>query len=668
MALVHFGRLVSLWAIILLLLTFLEIGYSTSLFGLPDPFFLVLGRAVLSSLFFFLKSTTVLFILHGLFSLISLKVARSVFIGVALVLVAMQLGLMKYFLTALAPLGSDLFIYSMDDIVQTAGAAGAVSVVGILGFLVVGALVWALFRYLTSYIPANRWAVLALLLVSVTFTASGVDKLVPPPQFGNEYVNYLSYNKSLYFSDASYTYFMADSKSDGIDIYSDMYLGLGETISSGDDKIMTVSYIGANEFPFLHKEETPDVLGPFFRKSDKRPNIVLLIVEGLGRAFTGEDPYLGSFTPFLDSLSTKSLVWANFLSEGGRTFAVLPSILGSAPFGKSGFNELGEKMPGHFTLMNILKKNGYSTSFYYGGNSSFDLMSTYLRKGGIGQIYDESSFGSGIPKIPENNGFSWGYDDRELFNHFFRINATPDSSAKLHVILTVSMHNPFLLNNQAVYMSRVEQRMTELAFSEDQKNKTRPYKQMLSTVLFSDEAIRDFFQTYQKRPDFANTIFLITGDHRMPEIPMTTKIDRYHVPLIVYSPLLSRKAYFRSISTHFDITPTLVSYLANNYPVQRPAVTSWLGTGIDTIRQFRNIHSYPIMMTKAEMVDYIMGNYMLSRNELYDISANMDLNPVNEQSRKSSLQNSFELFKQKNNRIIGGSRLVPDSALVKFSP
>ena len=63
-------------------------------------------------------------------------------------------------------------------------------------------------------------------------------------------------------------------------------------------------------------------------------------MEGLGRAFTNKGAYLGNFTPFIDSLAEKSLYWENFLSEGGRTFAVLPSFLGSLPFAKNGFNEL----------------------------------------------------------------------------------------------------------------------------------------------------------------------------------------------------------------------------------------------------------------------------------------------------------------------------------------
>ena len=87
------------------------------------------------------------------------------------------------------------------------------------------------------------------------------------------------------------------------------------------------------DYPFLHQETTPDVLGNFFNLGDTPPNIVLIIVESLGRAYSGQGAYLGSFTPFLDSLMQKSLYWENCLSTSGRTFQVLPATLASLPFG-----------------------------------------------------------------------------------------------------------------------------------------------------------------------------------------------------------------------------------------------------------------------------------------------------------------------------------------------
>jgi phosphoglycerol transferase MdoB-like AlkP superfamily enzyme len=149
---------------------------------------------------------------------------------------------------------------------------------------------------------------------------------------GQEYSNNLSLNKSWHFYNASYKHFFpADAE---LDIYSDAYSGDYETAGI-NSQLATFTYIDEQNYPFQHlSDSTKDVLSPFFTQTSTPPNIVLILVEGLGRAFTNKGAYLGNFTPFIDSLSEKSLYWENFLSEGGRTFAVLPSILGSLPFAR----------------------------------------------------------------------------------------------------------------------------------------------------------------------------------------------------------------------------------------------------------------------------------------------------------------------------------------------
>ena len=54
-----------------------------------------------------------------------------------------------------------------------------------------------------------------------------------------------------------------------------------------------------------------NVLGPYFELKEKQPNLVFIIVEGLGRDFVGPGAEFGGFTPYLDSLTTKSLYWEN---------------------------------------------------------------------------------------------------------------------------------------------------------------------------------------------------------------------------------------------------------------------------------------------------------------------------------------------------------------------
>jgi phosphoglycerol transferase MdoB-like AlkP superfamily enzyme len=76
----------------------------------------------------------------------------------------------------------------------------------------------------------------------------------------------------------------------------------------------------------------------------------------------------------------------------------------------------------------------------------------------------------------------------------------------------------------------------ELNLPDSKLAEYRNYKNMYSSILYVDEAIEEFFQVYKKLPKYDNTIFIITGDHRLPEIPLATTIDRFHVPIMIFSP------------------------------------------------------------------------------------------------------------------------------------
>ena len=505
------------------------------------------------------------------------------------------------------------------------------------------------------------WLAIVLPFIGLLLKLTNAYSYIKPKGF-NDFNNNLILNKTDFFLDNSYIHFFPEVIEN--DIYADSYIGDYDGVES---KAVSFKYLDEANFPFLHQDSTQDVLTPFFAPGKKQPNIIIILVEGLGRAFTNEGAYLGNFTPFIDSLSNKSLYWKNFLSEGGRTFAILPSIMGSLPFAKNGFLELGNAMPAHQSLYSLLKYNGYNTSFYYGGDSRFDNMDLFLRKNNVDEIKDEKTFPSGNIKLPSVNGFTWGYNDKDLFSHYINTrNGSLDNAPQLSVILTVSTHNPFIINEQAKYLDRFEQRMNELGFSAATKRMYRNYKLQYASILYLDDALRTFFNEFKKRPDFANTIFIVTGDHRMPEIPMISKIDRYHVPLIIYSQLLNRTAQFSSISTHFDITPSLLAYLKSNYQLKLPSVKSWIGNGLDTTRSFRNTHSYPIMQTKADMLDFVMDDYHLNGKTLFKLNANMDETPVDDVNKYNQLKSAFEQFKKRNNNITNG--IIPDSLYRNYLP
>jgi cellulose synthase/poly-beta-1,6-N-acetylglucosamine synthase-like glycosyltransferase len=630
---------------------FLYAGFSLAF---PEKPAAVFSIAVLNDLAFFFPFSLALAPLYSLLTRWQARLARITTLTVMALATLVSFGLMHYFRITLVPLGADIHSYSQQDLWQTIGASGEVNAGNTLALAGVALAFFATFRWLSPLLARPAWWIhLAGALITLSWVVAG---LLPggKPRIEDEYGLNLSQNKLAYFVAANYAYlFPAAGES------PDLAIGLENDFQ----------YVQEQQFPFLRADETPDVLSPFFKATPTPPNLVVLVVEGLGRSFTQDKAYLGSFTPFLDSLSQHGLYWENFLSNGGRTFAVLPSLLGSLPFGENGFNDL-EPMPDHLSLLSILKANGYHTSFYYGGDASFDNMERFLRKQQVDALFDLKSFPKTYSQLPAVNGFTWGYGDKELYRHLLATApaANPTGKPSLQVLLTVASHNPFLVQDQAYYNQQFEKRMQELNFSEEQKQQRRPYSQQLASVLYADDALRTFFQASRSRAGFENTIFLITGDHRLPEIPLATKIDRYHVPLIIYSPLLKRSARFKSVSAHTDITPTLLAYLKTNFKLNTPSQASWLGMGIDTARAFRNIHTLALKQNKTDLVDFISGEYHLNGEEVYKITAHLEEELIVDPNTKARLQAGFARFKQKNKQISKQGQLLPNSLYQQYFP
>ncbi|MGN6177831.1 MAG: LTA synthase family protein [Mucilaginibacter sp.] len=655
-AITSFNAISLLWLAVLFAMSLFEVLYNGVIHPYPDSLLKVAAWAFWGDVTFLFSYLFKLFLVYLAVCYISVRVAKTlykIFIVTALVI---QIVLIKYFAVTLLPLGADIYGYSIADIRQTIGASGGLNFGVVLLLLVFIGVLVVVFKYLPEKLQINFKTSAAVTMLSLVPLFIARPTLVHPGNLQSDFASNLIMNKSDFFYSASLDHFFPTD--DDPDIYADSYIG-----DYGSAKVLQPSftYVDPANYPFLHADSTADVLSPFLKPAATPPNIVILLVEGLGSAFTGDGAYLGNFTPFIDSLANKSLYWPNFLSEGGRTFAALPSLLGSLPFAKNGFLEMGDQMPPHLSLLSLLKDNGYYTSFYYGGDAHFDNMELFLRRNKIDELNDQRSFPGGYTKMPAVNGFTWGYGDKELFRHYFATRLSAQQRPQLSIILTVSTHNPFIFNEQDTYLKRFEQRMAQLGFDETKKSEYRNYKNQYASILYMDDAVKGFFAAYSKRADYTNTIFLITGDHRMPEIPMRDKIDRYHVPLIVYSPMLKRTSQIASVSTHFDITPSLLAYLKRHYHIKSPRLVSWMGQGLDTTISFRNIHSYPLIQTKTDMVDFIRGDYHINGNTLFKLSPDLSETAVQDEEKLNELKHAFEQFKNSNNQLIKGAPLLPDS-------
>jgi len=640
-------------ASMILMVRLYEIVITSNFSNYPFGSFMILLKGLKYDLILYLQLSAVLMVPFLVIAYFSQKAARYFFTIVSVLLVLGDILLLQYFAAARVPLGADLLGYSLAEIRHTLGASNELNIFPfIVIFLYLAFMVRTFLKHV--YFKLKPWAI-AVITVLILCSLLPIKQLEPnPSKFDNEFSLFMTTNKFGFFAQSVSTHLLHKGT------LNKQPFTFNTVVSSPEGNPFT--YINP-EYPFLHQETTPDVLGEYFNLGETPPNIVLVIVESLGRAYSGQNAYLGSFTPFLDSLMQKSLYWENCLSTSGRTFQVFPATLASLPFGEHGFAELEDKMPDHISLISILKKQaGYSSSFVYGGEAEFDKMDAFLNRQGIDQIIDSRKFGADYTKLPASaNGFSWGFGDHEIFRRYLEDLRTKSDTPRMDVMLTIAMHDPFNIPDQENFNHKFDVRLEGLKLSEQIKSFDQQYVKQLASVLYFDESIRYFFSEFSKMKEFANTIFIITGDHRMPEIPISSQIDRFHVPLVIYSPMLKKTEKFSSIVTHFDITPSLIAMLNGAKYIKRPTVASWIGHGLDNSVDFRSLQTYPLMRNKNEILDLLSEDIFLSSQTVYQISTDLNIDPLENDDRQIQLKDELDNFIRKNNYACKNNKLVPDS-------
>ena len=239
---------------------------------------------------------------------------------------------------------------------------------------------------------------------------------------------------------------------------------------------------------------------------------------------------------------------------------------------------------------------------------------------------------------------------------------------RLDVIMTLSNHEPFDFPSKDVYLKKVDNIMKTNPRLEGIKEAVGTYKDIFAALNYTDTSIKNFMEAYSKRPEYNNTIFIITGDHRLIPVPQKDELCRFHVPLFIYSPMLKKAEKFKSISSHWDVTPSLLAFLMNNYQFNKLEKTAWMGEGLDTAKEFRNIHKIPLMRYKGSINDYIYKDYMYSGGELYKINENFETNRVYEDNISKIMADSLSSFKKLNAYLTKKNKIFPASINVYSQP
>ena len=228
---------------------------------------------------------------------------------------------------------------------------------------------------------------------------------------------------------------------------------------------------------------------------------------------------------------------------------------------------LGERMPRHASLLSILKEQGYRLDYYSGPNLEFDNQGAFLRTEGVDALFSDRDFAA-----PYQRSGYWGYANRDLVENALRLQgerrAAQPRRPTLSITQTITMHDPFEFPQRDAYRDKIGKRLADLGIPASANPGYTRRRGIFASILYTDDALRLYFDKAARLPGYDNTIFIVTGDHRLPDLPMDTRIGRCHVPLIVYSALLKEPRAIKAVSSQFDSAPSLLSFLAHGYGIR----------------------------------------------------------------------------------------------------
>jgi phosphoglycerol transferase MdoB-like AlkP superfamily enzyme len=301
-------------------------------------------------------------------------------------------------------------------------------------------------------------------------------------------------------------------------------------------KTPEASFVGSDPHDISRSIENP---GP-----EKHLNVVLISVESLSGDFLTVFGNTKGLTPNLDALVDKSLFFTNLYASGTRTVRGLEALALSVP-PTPGQSIVKRPDNEHlFSLGSVFGSKGYDSMFVYGGYGYFDNMNYFFKNNGY-RVADRTD----IPREKVHYGNVWGVADEDLFSLALDEADKAFTAGKpfFSHIMTTSNHPPFTFPANRI----------DIPSGSGGRD---------GAVKYTDWALGDFLKRAALKPWFDDTVFVITADHcssswGRSSLPM----NRYHIPLFIYSPKHIQPAHVDRLMGQIDIPPTLLGLLHFSY-------------------------------------------------------------------------------------------------------
>lgn len=280
--------------------------------------------------------------------------------------------------------------------------------------------------------------------------------------------------------------------------------------------------------------------------SKPRLNVIIFLEESLGSEFWGslgrKEPTL---TPEMDKLAAEEgLLFTNIYASGNRTVRGMEGVLSSFPPlpGESIVKrDLSDNVE---TLARVLKRDGYSTLFLYGGRGVFDGMRSFAVRNGYDRFIEQKHF--------EHPTFTtiWGVCDEDLYRRTLEECAGLSKQGKpfFATVLSVSNHKPYTYPKGKI--------------AEDPEERRRE-----NVVKYSDYALGQFFKAAKREPLWTNTIFVVVADHGARVYgQQSIPIYSYEIPLLIAGPAAASRPLRPGIlGCSLDVGPTILGLIGRPY-------------------------------------------------------------------------------------------------------
>ena len=335
------------------------------------------------------------------------------------------------------------------------------------------------------------------------------------------------------------------------------------TVRSGMD-VDSWDFTSTN-YPTLHIQR-PTV------KEANRSNIVIIVEESLGAEFVGS---LGgtNLTPNLDRYSKEGIWLSNLYATGTRSVRGLEAIVsGFTPTPARSVVKLGKSQRNFFTLAEVLGREGYDTSFIYGGEAQFDNMRRFFVNNGFKRVVDEKDYVN-----PVFRG-SWGVSDEDLFERAHLEFMAAGDRPFFSLVFTSSNHSPF----------------------EYPDGRIKPIGESRNTVenavQYADFALGQFLDKARDSSYWKNTVFLVVADHNSRVYGKElVPVQRFHIPGLILGGSIEPQR-IDTVASQIDLAPTLLSLIGLTaehpmigYDLSKPANRSSSGRAV---MQFNGAQAY----------------------------------------------------------------------------